>query len=533
MYLARQNCMVEWSFDSAKAYSDPFNDVELDVMFLTPGGTEQRVPAFWAGEQTWTIRYSSPELGAHSWRSVCSDTGNPDLHGKEGRLEVQPYEGGNALLKRGPLRLSDNRRYLEHADGTPFFWLGDTWWFCLRKELSWPEDLQTLTRDRVQKGFSVIQFIAGPYPDMPWNDERNFNEAGFPWEQDFARVNPAYYDMADLRVYHLVRMGLVPCVFGCWGFHLIWMGVEKMKQHWRHLVARCGSLPVLWCLAGEGTMPFYLSKNREKDRETLKKGLTEIGAYLREIDPYRRLITVHPNSPNSARNQVEDPLLLDIDMLQTGHNDRLSIPATIRQVRQAYLRTPTIPVVNGEVCYEGIGGQSREEVQRFMFWICILGGACGHTYGANGLWQVNTEEKPFGPSPSGTAWGNTPWGEAYQLPGSRQLGLGKKFLERYEWWRFEPHPEWVEPHGTQEEIYAPFAGGIPGKVRVVFLPSGVWNISFKGIEGQVRYHARLFDPVTGELRDLGPVKPDDQGNWQLPLNRPPVYQDWVVVLEAG
>jgi len=43
------------------------------------------------------------------------------------------------------------------------------------------------------------------------------------------------------------------------------MGIEKMKKHWRYLIARYGAYPVVWCLAGEGIMPYYLSTNREKD----------------------------------------------------------------------------------------------------------------------------------------------------------------------------------------------------------------------------------------------------------------------------
>src|SRR5579862_9417370 len=46
-------CVAEWSYSSGKPYADPFNDVELDVIFTGPAGEEQRVPAFWAGEQSW------------------------------------------------------------------------------------------------------------------------------------------------------------------------------------------------------------------------------------------------------------------------------------------------------------------------------------------------------------------------------------------------------------------------------------------------------------------------------------------------
>ena len=41
-------------------------------------------------------------------------------------------------------------------------------------------------------------------------DPRGANEAGFPWEADYARLNPAYFVQADLRMAWLVRAGLVP-----------------------------------------------------------------------------------------------------------------------------------------------------------------------------------------------------------------------------------------------------------------------------------------------------------------------------------
>ena len=529
MKFAVQNCMTEWSYSSGKSYRDPFNTVEMDVVFTAPDGEEKRVPAFWSDGNTCRCRYASPKVGRHRCVSICSDRRNPDLHGQKGVLEVAPYEGGNPLLKHGPLRVSKNHRYLEHADGTPFFWLADTWWMGLCKRLRWPGGFRTLAADRVAKGFSVVQIVAGLYPDMPAFDERGANEAGFPWQKDYSRISPSYFDMADLRLDALIQSGLVPCIVGCWGYFLPWMGVEKMKKHWRNLIARYGAYPVVWCLAGEGVMPYYLSANKDKDKEFQKKGWTELAAYVRKIDPFHHPVTIHPT--DAARNQVEDPSLLDFDMLQTGHGDRQSIPNTVTRVTEAYERVPRMPVINGEVCYEGIGEACRQEVQRFMFWACMLSGACGHTYGANGIWQVNTREKPYGPSPHGMAWGHTPWEDAYQLPGSLHLGIAKRLLERYEWWKFEPHPEWVEPHWTKENFTRPYAAGIPGQVRVIFLP---WcNPTVKGVEPNTRYDAFLFNPTDGSERPLGRVKPDKKGDWPLPLSRLPIYQDWVLVLERA
>lgn len=57
------HCVTEWSFSSGKAYADPFNEVELDVLITAPDGTEQRVPAFWAGDQNWRVRYAPHATG--------------------------------------------------------------------------------------------------------------------------------------------------------------------------------------------------------------------------------------------------------------------------------------------------------------------------------------------------------------------------------------------------------------------------------------------------------------------------------------
>ncbi len=59
---------------------------------------------------------------------------------------------------------------------------------------------------------------------------------------------------------YLVEQGFTPCIVGAWGYFMPWMGVEKMKAHWRYLIARYGALPVVWCAAGEANLPWYLAK---------------------------------------------------------------------------------------------------------------------------------------------------------------------------------------------------------------------------------------------------------------------------------
>jgi hypothetical protein len=521
-------CVTEWSIRSGKSYRDPFNEIELDVAFTGPDGATHKAPAFWSGGSLWRVRYAPTAAGRYTWKTICSDSGNPDLHNVSGALEVGAYNGQNALYRHGPIRVAADHRHFEHEDGTPFFWLGDTWWMGLCKRMRWPDDFQALAADRLSKSFTVVQIIAGLYPDMPPFDPRGANEAGFPWESDYARINPAYFDAADVRIQYLVDRGLMPCIVGCWGYFLPLMGVPKMKQHWRYLIARWGAYPVVWCLAGEGTMPFYLSKTREQDSAVQKRGWTELARYVRGIDSSHHAVTIHPSQ--TARDSVEDPSVLDFDMLQTGHNDRASIPNTVNRVTQSLRQNPPMPTLVGEVCYEGIMEASREEVQRFMFWSCMLSGAAGHTYGANGIWQVNRADQPFGPSPHGHSWGDTPWDVAAQAPGSRHLGVAKRLLTRYQWWRLQPDPESVEPHWNKENYVQPFAGVVPGEARIVFIPSARSAVKLKNID-KGPYRAFFFNPSDGSERVIGEVAPDASGGWLPP--EPPIFRDWILVLHRN
>lgn len=522
-----RNSVSEWGYSSSKAYADPFNDVEVDVIFTDPQGKEYRMPAFWAGGQRWRIRFSPPLAGRYTYRTIANDKSNADLHGRFGVLEVSDYDGDNPLLRHGPVQVSANRGSFEHKDGTPFLWLGDTWWMGLCRRLRWPEDFQQLAADRVSKGFSVVQIVAGLYPDMPPFDPRSANEAGYPWEANYSGINPHYFDMADLRIQELVDRGLVPCIVGCWGYFLILMGLQKIKQHWRNIVARWGAYPVFWCLAGEGTMPYYLSQSKQEDAAKQKIGWTEVARYVRSIDPYHHPITIHPSS--TARDTMEDPTVLDFDMLQTGHGDRTSYPNTINLVTRELERSPRMPVLVGETCYEGILDENREEVSRFLYWACMLSGAAGHTYGADGIWQVNTADHPFGPSPHGRSWGGPPWNIAAELPGSRQVGIAKGLLGQYEWWRLESHPEWVEPHWSDQNFQLPYAAGIPGELRIVFVPP-LWDSpKVTHLEPNVNYRASFFNPRTGARSSAGRVDVDPMGAWQAPIL--PTFEQWIIILE--
>lgn len=544
------NVMVELPLEAGQAHDDPFNKVLLDVEFTAPDGHKLRVPAFWAGGNKWKARYASPVVGTHHFRSECSETQDKGLDGISGEVDVKPYTGKNPLFVHGPIRVAPSRRYFEHADGTPFFWLGDTWWMGLCHRLHWPDEFTTLAADRKEKGFNVIQIVAGLYPDMDPFDPRGANEAGFPWDKDYARIRPEYFDAADKRLQYLADEGFTPCIVGAWGYFMPWMGVDRAKQHWRYLIARYGALPVVWCAAGEANLPWYLAKDFPYDDRKQVTDWTEVMRYIRATDPYHRPLTIHPTGIGrlSARNATDDPTLLDFDMLQTPHAQLEAIEPTVRTMHESYADKPVMPVIDGEAAYEMLSDKLPTNSTRQMFWLCMTNGAAGHTYGANGIWQCNRPGQPHGPSPHGGDYGHIPWNEAMNLPGSRQVGLGKKLFEKYEWYKFEPHPEWVQnPADARKEPpsgkpaakdIGPFAVGIPGKVRIVYSLPRVENsttprrVAMRRLEPDVKYRAQAFDPTSGKMTDLPPADqlgPDNDCNFTNPAAGS--EDDWVLILE--
>ncbi len=530
------NVPTEIVFTAQRPHSDPFNEVTLDVAFTDAGNKTRKVPAFWAGGDKWKVRYASPLAGTHHWQSICSDAQDAGLHGVKGTVDVVPYTGDNPLFKHGPVRVAADRRHFEYADGTPFFWLGDTWWMGLSHRLHWPDEFQRLAANRKEKGFTVVQIVAGLYPDMHPFDPRGANEAGFPWEKQYTCIRPEYFDAADRRLRHLTEQGITPCIVGAWGYYLPWMGVAKVSAHWRYLIARYGAWPVVWCAGGEANLPWYLAKNFPSDDRTQVHGWTEVLRFIRATDPYRRPLSIHPTAINryTARNATDDETLLDFDLMQTPHGQREAVPVLVRAVRETYRATPVMPIIDGEASYEMLGDTLPTRWTRAMFWLSMMNGAKGHTYGANGIWQLNRPGQPHGPSPTvgspPSGYGIITWEDAMELPGSTQVALGKRFFESLPWTQLTPMPEsvvWADgPHG--DPLTAPQACGIDDKLRAVYVLDSR-AIVVSRLKPGMAYRSTYFDPVSGGSSPAAAITADAKGAWRCD---PPKHgHDWVVLLE--
>ena len=254
------------------------------------------------------------------------------------------YAGDNPLRKHGFLRVTPDKRHFEHADGKPFLWLGDTWWKCLCKSMSW-EAFQELAADRKAKGFNAVQIVCGPYPDENMMEARWENEGGMPYtKKDFSVVNPRYFEFADRRIRHLVEAGIVPVIVGGWGrpqgggqSTLAQVGLEGFKRHWRNLIARFGAYPVVWIVGGEARDSFG--------------PWSELAAYVRQTDPLHHLLCYH--SPAHPRQALRENSMFDFDMIGIGHDGFNTAAQSLALMKSCFAQNPPRPALCGEACYEG------------------------------------------------------------------------------------------------------------------------------------------------------------------------------------
>jgi hypothetical protein len=352
--------------------------------------------------------------------------------------------------------------------------------------------------------------------------------------------------MADLKIFWLLQEGLVPVIAGSWGYHLHWTGIENMKKYWRYLIARWAAYPVVWIITGEANLQYHLTE-KEKIREKVDfqlDGWNEITRYVRETDPFSNPITIHPspqpdNEIYASRGLLKDQKLYDIDLLQTGQHGKDILETTLDQIEKELRSKPVKPVINGEVCYEGLMGSQWQDVQRFLFWTHMLKGCAGHSYGAEGIWEFRTKEEDY-VGVTGR-WGKTLWDEALDFKGSFQVGLGKKFLERFEWQKIESSPELVTPNWTEGNYYFPHCARIGERIRIIYFP-GLYNnksifrlskITMNNLDKNRKYKAYYFNPRNGEISKKIDLDINEDGTWVMEgmVASTPSMEDWVMVIE--
>jgi hypothetical protein len=356
---------------------------------------------------------------------------------------------GQPWAEHGPLRVSKGGHFLEHQDGTGFFWLGCTAWMLPRLN---PDDVERYLKDRAAKGFTVIQMNAVNLRAANYTNQWPFVGQERPWRR--VEFNEAYWQHVDFIISRAKAHGLYVALFAWWGesaddpdgFRKAGMPTRQFfadpdtqnGQYGQLLGKRYNHEPhLIWVGAGEYhkmvSVMFPDHQRPMTDQHTRR--LVSVVRGIRESDvPGRHLYTMHPISFLSSSEEFHEADWLDFNMVQSHAVPEFIVPL----ITADYARAPTKPTLNAEGWYEAerdlhqrwTGMKKADDApadpdweQRYQAYWSVFSGGIGYTYGHKNIWTMESPTGEVGVLPQAVldAPGTQSLRHLKQLIGSKPL----------------------------------------------------------------------------------------------------------------
>lgn len=522
-------------FESQFDAENPFLDVSVRAVFTGPNGETICREAYWDGGRSYKVSFAPTALG--TWQYTLSADADTGLDGISGSVECVPYEGNLPIYQHGFLRIAEDKRTFCHADGTPFFWLGDTHWEFAYGE-RWDESnhpamdsmFRGMADKRAAQGYNVYQ--TNLRSDTAAADGGSSGDSLY-WDKSFPDDVPNvsfYQNELDRRMQYLADLGFVNALGLAW-FAAVGEGTEHVKHLARYIMARYGALPIVWTLAGEveGYFP-------DPMRSRFIENWREVAQYQHSINSYGALQTSHSTNTRPFVDTYYGEPWYDFVLNQGGHGDW---PVNAHWYRLFHAQHSGKPFVEGECLYEFVSTLEENGTRlctpymvRRAAYIAVQTGACGYTYGAQGIWDNVWEKGHNNPLGGGFNQFDITWAEAIDGEGGVQMGYLKKFYEDQRFWELLPHNEQEENTANPFDVRAPIITATADGSRWVFYYTA--NISaWRGatIHGVPcgTYRGTWFDPRTGVYTPMAEPITVTDGTLAAP-NRP-TNPDWLLVLE--
>lgn len=435
--------------------------------------------------------------------------------------QEEDWTGVSVDFSHGKLQVSKNGRFLQHKDGTPFFYLGDTAWELFHRLNV--EDVEKYLENRRAKGFTVIQAVVlaeldglntpamngeVPLKDIP---EVIPNETYFKWVDKVIRIAeakglyvgllPTWGDKVDKQ------WGVGPQIFNpayaqAYG---VWLG--KRYKNFKNII---------WINGGDrwGGDSNYAIWN------ALAKG-------IKSTDK-NHLMTYHPVGECSSAQWFHDSDWLGFNMVQTGHCQR-NYEIYERLIVKDYNRYPVKPCMDGEPRYENhpvcwkpdsLGWFDDTDVRQAMYW-SLFSGSFGHTYGCHDIWQMKTKDRKA----EGFARGE--WSSSLDLPGAFDLIHARRLMERFDWESRVPANEIIVSENTSydNKVVALRGNGF----AFVYFPNGEKaTLDFRNVSKQDSLIAEWMNPQTGELTQAANLPREQEHSIAPPSSGR--GNDWILIV---
>jgi len=395
----------EVTFNSSKTYNNPYIEVDLWVTLSGPADERYLIPAFWDGAEVFRVRLVATSPGQWTW-STGKTTDDPGLDNQSGVFTATATTENQKQVnpnRRGFIHA--NGTTLEYADGTPFFYTGDTVWVAFTKIFPWNSEgiagisFQDYFSERKRQGFNGVNVIAS-YPtdttssaEGVWAREvrgQKVSETGLvPFKivsdkADYTRINPAYWQETDRKMKYLSENGFIP-FFESVRRHEIWPRKSTAQKnaftnYTRYLIARYGCYNMIYSWLHWDTVnrvyPEWLPL------------VTNAHAYLKSKNdtgnmPYGQPRTAMAYGSSLQTWAKDEPALLDMHNVSNKHRDE----RMFLWLRDIYRASPQLPAMNVEPYYPAVpvgkveGLDATQMAQFQMYGSVLNGGFGGHAWG--------------------------------------------------------------------------------------------------------------------------------------------------------
>lgn len=413
--------------------------------------------------------------------------------------------------KHGGLKVSDVGPYLSHADGTPFFWLGDTGWL-LPQRLDRDEAAYYLKRCG-EAGYNVVQIqVINGIPAF-----NVYGQMSMPDGFDFSNINRpgvyGYWDHMDYIIDMAERNGIYIGMVCIWG-GMVKAGMMDEQQavaYGTFLANRYKDKPnVIWIMGGD-----VQGDIRPEVWDSLART-------IRSIDK-NHVMTYHPRGRHTSAQWFADREWLDFHMFQSGHrrynqrmgNKNYPIQEGTEEDSWMYVDStrvydPVRPVLDGEPSYEdipqGLHGAdeprwSARDVRRYAYW-SVFAGSCGHTYGHNSIMQF------VRPGVNGAYFADgiaKPWYKALDDDGFNQMVHLKRLMLAFPYYERVPDRSAIRDNGVRYERLIATRGK---DYLLVYNHTGRdMNVDLSEISGR-KHRAWWMDAASGVVKYIGEVGKD-------------------------
>lgn len=410
---------------------------------------------------------------------------------------TKPWENGKLVV-------SENHRYLQHENGTPFFWLGDTGWL-LPERLN-RDEAEFYLNECSKNGYNVVQV-------QTINDVPAYNiygQSSMPEGFDFKNINKkglyGYWDHMDYIIKMAEKKGIYIGMVCIWGglVNAGQMDVKQAQAYGKFLGERYKNSPnIIWFIGGD-------------IRGDIKTEVWEtLASSIKAVDK-NHLMTYHPRGRTCSSTWFNSASWLDFNMFQSGHrrygqrkgDGDYTIAENTEEDNWRYTEkslsmTPIKPVIDGEPAYEDIPQGLHDfnevkwnanDVRRYAYW-SVFAGSFGHTYGHNSIMQF------YKSGVLGSYGAKRAWYDCMEDPGYVQMKYLKKLILAFPF--FDRIPDQSIIAGQNGERYDRAIATRGNDYLLVYnYTARPMQIDLSKISG-AKKNCWWFNPKNGELQFIG------------------------------